>query len=154
MSHGYQGETLLYAGALSATAAALHIAIVAGGAKWYRYFGAGERFVKAAEKGYGWHDVVTLGIAAMLAAWAFYAWSWVDNCQVCLLLPFQGNGPNQIILAVITGFYLLRGSIGLALLLTPQRMFGRWFIGISSLICLGIGIVHMRGLLEVWNVQY
>jgi hypothetical protein len=154
MSHGYQGDALLYAGALSATAAVLHIAIVIGGAKWYRFFGAGERFAKAAEKGHGWHDVVTLGIAAVLAVWALYTLSWVDYCQICLVLPLQNDGPNQIVLAVITSFYLLRGVIGLVLLVTPQHMFGKWFMGISSLICLGIGIVHLRGLLDIWNVQF
>lgn len=36
--------SLVFAAALSAIAASLHLAIIVGGPAWYRFFGAGERF--------------------------------------------------------------------------------------------------------------
>ena len=42
---------LLIGGGLSALAAALHLAIIAGGPSWYRFFGAGERTARLAARG-------------------------------------------------------------------------------------------------------
>jgi hypothetical protein len=36
---------------LSAAAALLHIAVIVGGAEWYRFFGAGEGMARLAERG-------------------------------------------------------------------------------------------------------
>jgi hypothetical protein len=64
----------LAAGALlSAVAALLHLGIIAGGPAWYRFFGAGERFARAAAEGRWYPTVVTLGIAAVLFIWSAYA---------------------------------------------------------------------------------
>jgi hypothetical protein len=58
---------------LSAIAALLHLGIIAGGPAWYRFFGAGERFARAAAQRRWYPTLVTLGIAAVLAAWSAYA---------------------------------------------------------------------------------
>ncbi len=64
---------LIIGGCLSLIAAVLHVAIIFGGASWYRFFGAGERMAIMAEKG-SWIPVFITGcIALVLAIWAVYA---------------------------------------------------------------------------------
>jgi hypothetical protein len=147
MSHGPQSDAFFYGAVCSATASLLHLAIIAGGAKWYQFFGAGKKWVQAAEKGHGWHDVFTLAIAALLMVWAAYALSVLD----------YGVPPlpaDKIVLSLITGVYVLRGAGGFAMLWWPQRSHSTRFIVVSSLICLGIGIVHSVGLWELLFGEY
>lgn len=150
MSHGPQSAAFLYGAVLSATASLLHIAIIAGGAKWYQFFGAGKKFVKAAEQGHGWHDVITLGIAIILALSAAYALSVLDS-DLFQVKPLPAYKP---VLSLITAAYLLRGAIGFLLLLMPQRIYSAPFLVISSAICLGIGAVHAVGLWELLTVEF
>jgi uncharacterized membrane protein len=147
MSHGPQSDAFLYGAVCSATASLLHIAIIAGGAKWYQFFGAGKKFTQAAKQGHGWHDVVTLGIAAMLAVWAAYALSVLDYGVP--QLP-----ASKVVLSLITAVYLLRGLGGFALLRMPKRRHSTRFIVVSSLICLGVGAVHAVGLWELLTVEF
>lgn len=126
---------------LSAIAAALHVAIVFKGAAWYRFFGAGEQFARAAERGEHWQDLITLAIAAVLTLWAAYALAGAD---VIPRLPFTATA-----LAVITAIYLLRGlAIVPAFFLAKEK--GRQFAIWSSLICLVFGAVHLIGLVQRW----
>ena len=132
---------LVFAAALSAVAAALHIGIVFGGASWFRFFGAGERFARAAEQGRVWQHVLTLCIAAVLALWSAYA---LAGAGVLPRLPLLGTG-----LLTITVVYLLRGLVIVPLLLFARRKatpFAVW----SSLICLGYGLVHAVGVAKAW----
>jgi hypothetical protein len=148
MSHGPQSDAFFYGAVLSATASALHMAIIAGGAKWYQFFGAGKKFVQAAEQGHGWHDVVAFGIAIVLAVFAAYALSVADYGVLAPLPAYK------VVLSLITAVYLLRGVAGFALLLAPRRSHSTGFIIISSVICLGIGAVHAVGLWELLTVEY
>jgi len=133
---------LIVAAVLSAVAALLHIAIVFGGAPWYRFFGAGERMASAAEAGRAYPAIVTLGIAVVLALWAAYA---LSGAGVLSTLPFL-----KWCLAAITGIYLLRG-----LAIFPLFLFVREqttpFLVWSSVICMGYGVVHLVGIISVWN---
>ncbi len=148
MSHGPHINAFLYGAVCSATASLLHIAIIAGGAKWYEFFGAGKKFTRAAEQGHGWHDVATLGIASMLAVWAAYA---LSAAGTAVLAPLPAH---KIVLSLITAIYLLRGVAGFALSLTPKRSHSTRFIVVSSLICLGIGAVHAVGTWELLMVDF
>lgn len=133
---------LVGAAFLSGIAALLHVIIVLGGAPWYRFFGAGEDFAVAAESGRAYPALVTLGIALVLALWAAYALSgagWLPR------LPFLLG-----CLTAITAIYLLRG-LAIVPLLFVARELATPFMVWSSLICLGYGIVHLAGLLEVWD---
>lgn len=80
---------LIVAAVLSAVAALLHVAIVVGGAPWYRFFGAGERMASAAETGRAYPAIVTLSIAIVLALWATYALSLSLVSIFCVALPFS-----------------------------------------------------------------
>jgi hypothetical protein len=119
---------LIFGAFLSAVAAALHIGIVIKGASWYRFFGAGERFAMAAEQNKWWpHALSGSGLIPPLP-----------------LLQEK--------LALITAIYLLRGSAIFPLLVFTRNKripFVIW----SSVICLGYGIVHAIGLVQIW-VRY
>ncbi len=132
---------LVFAAVLSAIAALLHIAIIFGGASWYRFFGAGEKFASAAAAGRRYQDVVTAGIAGVLFVWAAYA---LSGAGVLPRLPFL-----KLALWLITAVYLLRG-----LALVPLLLFARSkatpFLIWSSLICIGYGGVHLVGVTQAW----
>lgn len=132
----------LVAGAiLSALAAALHLGCIVFGAPWYRFFGAGERMAQSALAGHWYPAIVTVGIAAVLATWAVYA---LSGAGVIRPLPLL-----RPVLCIITGIYLLRGTIVLPFMaMIPGRSTTFWWW--SSAICLSIGLVHLVGLRQVW----
>lgn len=133
---------LVLGAALSAIAALLHVGIIIKGASWYRFFGAGEKFARAAERGERWQDVVTLGIALVLFAWAAYALSGAGVIGRLPLLRYA--------LVLITGIYLLRGLVLVPILLLSFDKVTAFWVW-SSLICLSFGIVHAIGLAQVWQ---
>lgn len=136
-------------GALSATAAALHLLIIAGGPGWYRLFGAGERLARAAERGSPVPAFWAAGIAGVLAVWAAYAWS---GAGLIPRLPLI-----RAALIAITAVYLTRGLLLIPALLAwleGAERFGRWssaFMVWSSLIVLGIGVLHAVGTWRAWR---
>lgn len=132
---------LVLSAALSAIAALLHVAIIVGGPAWYRFFGAGEKFARAAAAGRAYPAVVTAGIALALALWAGYALSGAGVLPRWPLLPAA--------LCAITGVYLLRGFAVLPLLLFARSK-ATPFLVWSSFVCIGFGLVHLLGLLQVW----
>ncbi|MFD0738393.1 hypothetical protein ACFQZQ_03715 [Lysobacter koreensis] len=132
----------LVAGAgLSALAALLHLGVIAWGAPGYRMFGAGERMAQLAEAGHWYPPVVTVCIAAVLGIWAAYA---LSGAGLIRRLPAL-----KPILCAITAVYVLRGLVLIPLLVTGHAAataFNVW----SSAICLGYGVVHLIGLIQVW----
>lgn len=136
-------NTWLIVGAiLSSIAALLHVAIVIGGAPWYRFFGAGEAMASAAAAGRLYPAIVTLAITAVLAGWAAYA---LAGAGVLPAQPWQ-----KAVLVAITAIYLLRGLAILPLLVFASQQ-ATPFLVWSSLICLGYGIVHLIGVTQVWT---
>ncbi|WP_176508469.1 MULTISPECIES: hypothetical protein [Pseudomonas] len=140
MSNDYNTALLLAAG-LSLLASILHLGVILVGPPWYRLFGAGERFVRAAQAGRWYPPLVTAGIAVVLASWAVYALSGAGLIERLPLL--------RPILCVITLVYLLRGLLGPFALAGTGRS-GR-FILTSSAVCLVYGLVHLTGLIQVWQ---
>ena len=134
---------LVAAAALSGMASALHVAIIVGGAEWYRFFGAGEAFARAAESGEHWQDMVTAGIAAVLGLWAAYA---LSGAGIIGRLPLLRVG-----LVLITAVYLLRGAVLLpALVLSRPPL--TFFVAWTSAISLAYGVVHLRGVVAAWRI--
>jgi len=132
---------LVLAGLLSAAAALLHVAVIAGGPAWYRFFGAGEEMATMAERGLLTPHLVTAGIALILAAWAAYAFA---GAGLIRRLPLMRTA-----LVAITAIYLLRGLVIVpALLQAPAARdpFTVW----SSLIVLGYGIAYAVGTFRAW----
>ena len=132
---------LIVGGVLSALAALLHLAVIVGGPAWYRFFGAGERLARAAERGSATPAVVTLFIACILALWAAYAFS---GAGLVRRLPLLRTG-----LVVISAIYLLRGLILFpALVLKPELVdsFAIW----SSVVVLVYGAAYAVGTWRAW----
>lgn len=140
-------EWLYIAGLLNFAIAILHIAIIIGGAKWYRFFGAGERMVVLAEKKSTMPAMITLAIAIILTIWGIYAWSVAG---IFPNLPFP-----KFMLTAITIVYFLRGFGGLILPFLSdhpyvrQNSIGFWIF--SSIICLIFAVIHLLGLMSSWS---
>ena len=128
-------------GILSLLAAILHLAVIAGGSEWYRFFGAGEGMARMAERGSLYPVLVTLAIAALLAIWAAYAFSGAGLIRRLPLI--------RTALVLISAVYLLRGFAPIPLLvLKPQGVtaFTLW----SSLIVSAYGICYAVGTWRAW----
>jgi hypothetical protein len=133
---------LILGAVLSGIAALLHIGVIFGGPAWYRFFGAGERMASGAAAGHWYPPIVTLLIACMLAVWAAYALSGAGVLQPLPLLAF--------VLPAITAVYLLRGLVVVALFVFDRRRLSAFWVW-SSLVCLVYGLVHLLGLVQVWE---
>jgi hypothetical protein len=132
---------LVAGGILSALAALLHLAVIAGGPDWYRFVGAGEEMARMAERGLLRPALITVAIAAILAVWSAYAFA---GAGLLPRLPLIRTA-----LVAITAVYLLRGLALVPLaLLRPALVdpFALW----SSLIVLAYGIVHAVGTYRAW----
>jgi len=136
------GESWLTAAAwLTAGAALLHLAIIAGGADWYRFFGAGERMARMAEQGSPGPALITLAIAGVLATGSAYALAGAGRIRRLPLL--------RTALVAIAAIFLLRG---LALLPILAMQGGRVaaFTWWSSLVVLAYGITYAVGTYRAW----
>lgn len=133
---------LLVGAGLSAIAALLHICIIFSGPAWYRFFGAGERMAAGAAAGHLYPALVTLLIACMLGVWAAYALSGAGVLQPLPLLALA--------LPAITAVYLLRGLVVVALFMIDRRRLTALWVW-SSAICLVYGVVHLVGVVQVWE---
>jgi len=137
------GSGWLIAGAiLSATAALLHLACIAGGPDWYRFFGAGEGMARAAARSDLRPTLITLGIATVLAVWAAYA---ASGAGLIPRLPLLRTA-----LVAITAVYLIRALAFVPLhFWRPQHSdaFAIW----SSAIVLVYGVVHLVGVVRAWR---
>ncbi|MEK6541001.1 MAG: hypothetical protein AABZ45_02655 [Pseudomonadota bacterium] len=125
----------------SIAASLLHIACIIGGPDWYRFFGAGEEIARAAERGAWMPTIVTLGIAAVLAAWAAFAFS---AAGVILRLPL-----TRTALVAISGVLLLRALAGLFGAFWRPDLSGNFML-ISSLIVLILGLCFAIGTWQSW----
>ena len=135
---------LVAAGLMSLAAALLHLAVIAGGADWYRFFGAGEPMARADERGSWAPALISFAIAAVLATWAAYAFAAAGAIR---RLPLMRTA-----LVLISAIYLGRGLFVLAPAafagpdLSPQFMF--W----SSLIVLLVGLTYAVGTWQAWPI--
>ena len=130
---------LIAGGILSATAAVLHVGVIAGGPSWYRFFGAGEPMARMAERGEPMPAILTAAIAAVLATWAAYAFA---GSGLIRRLPLMRTA-----LVAISAVYLARGLLIVPVLAQPNAAaFDIW----SSLIVLTYGIVYAVGTAQAW----
>jgi len=128
-------------GVMSATAAILHLAVIAGGPDWYRFFGAGEGMARMAEQGSARPAFITLAIALILAIWAAYAFA---GAGLMRRLPLMRTA-----LVAIAAIYLVRGLVLVPMLaFRPARIDA--FLVWSSLIVLAYGLIHAVGTRRAW----
>ena len=135
-----KNPSLLLAAWMSIAASLLHIVVIAGGADWYRFFGAGEQLASAAERGSFIPTIMTLGIATVLAVWAAFAFSAAGRLR---RLPLARTA-----LSAITIVLLVRGALGFTpvFLPIPSQAFLVW----SSAICLVMGLCFAFGTARAW----
>lgn len=132
----------LVAAILDFGAALLHLAIIAGGPAWYRFFGAGERMAAMAARGHPWPAIVTASIASGLALFGAYAMTVGGFFSQ---LPW----PNTILWG-ITVIYGVRAAI--PFLLAPfvasmRTPFMLW----SSAICAAFALAHYGSTMVLTN---
>lgn len=132
---------LVFGGVLSALAALLHLGVIAGGPKWYRFFGAGEEMARAAERGSMMPSLVTLAIAAILMAWSLYAFSAAGIIRRLPLL--------RTALILISVVYLLR-ALALVPILVLRPELVDTFAVVSSAIVLAYGLAYAIGTWSQW----
>jgi hypothetical protein len=133
---------LVFGGGLSALASLAHIAVIFGGASWYRFFGAGEGMARMAERHMWQPTLITIGIAGVLMVWGLYGFA---GGGVIRKLPLM-----RLCLVGISSVYLLRAVLFVpALMMTQQAVtpFAIW----SSLIVLLYGICYAIGTFQVWK---
>lgn len=136
---------LIVGGVLSLLASLLHLAVIWIGQAGYRFFGAGEAMARMAAEGHWYPTLATIGIAAVLAIWAAYAFS---GAGLIRRLPLLRTG-----LVVISVIYLARGLVLIpAMVLNPQGPAGitpfTWW---SSLIVLAFGVAYAVGTWTAWR---
>jgi hypothetical protein len=119
----------------------LHLAIIVGGAEWYRFFGAGGRMARAAERGHAMPAVYAVLIALLLFVWAAYAFS---GAGLLRRLPLLRTG-----LVTISAVYLLRGLAPVPVLFMKPELLDSFAIW-SSLIVLVYGIAYAMGTWKAW----
>lgn len=142
-----KNKYLIAGGIASAIASLLHIAIIAGGPEWYRFFGAGEGMARLAETGSTYPSMITIAIAIILALWALYAFSGAGMIKrLPLLKPALG---------IISLIYIARGIFGIPAVMylddpylneLENKMI---FMIFSSVISLGFGMLYLVGLKQV-----
>ncbi len=136
-------KLLLAGGVVTGIASLMHVAIIAGGPDWYRFFGAGEQMARQAAVGSPYPTLVTAGIAAILALWALYG---LSGAGVIRQLPLL-----RLALVLIAAVYLLRGVLGIPMVLlvddpyTMQLRAKMTFMVVSSAICIGLGLCYAIG---------
>ena len=134
---------LLFGGALTLSAALLHVAIIFGGPDWYRFFGAGEGMARLSEQGSSYPTIVASCIALLLAVWGLYA---LSGAKIIFRLPLIKPA-----LFLIAAIFILRGIAGVPIVLwldDPYAMELRakmTFMTISSIVSLGIGLCYAVG---------
>ena len=123
-------------------AALLHLGCVVGGAGWYRFFGAGDKLVRAVARGERRPHLLTAMIAGVLASWAAYAFS---GAGLIARLPLLRTG-----LVAISGIYLLRGAVLFRPSLLRRPDLSARFLFWSSLVVLGMGLIYAVGTWRAW----
>jgi len=141
-SIGVGQKFLIAGGILSLLASLLHLAVIAGGPDYYRFFGAGEGMARMAEEGAIYPAIVTLCIALILAAWAYFAFA---GAGLVWKPPLLKTG-----LIAITAIYLLRGLVLLPMLIFAADKVNSFAIW-SSLIVLVYGLVYAVGIWKAWG---
>lgn len=132
---------LVAAGIGSALASLLHLAVIAGGPDWYRRLGAGEPMARAAARGAVFPALMAIGIAAVLAVWATYAFAGAGMLR---RLPLM-----RVALIAITAVLFGRGLAVLAPDMWRPDLsdaFKLW----SSLIVLGLAACFALGTWRAW----
>ena len=132
---------LVAAATMSFAASALHLACIAGGGDWYRFFGAGEELARLDEAGSWLPAILTFAIAVVLAIWGFYA---LAAAGLVRRLPLMRTA-----LVAIAAVLLLRGTF-VFFPATWGPELGFTFMAVTSAIVAIMGAAFAIGALQAW----
>jgi hypothetical protein len=139
------GARLLFlAGLGSAAVSLLHVAIVAIGAPAYRFFGAGERMARMAERGIPEPTLITIALAALFAVWSAYGFSGAGLVRP---LPFLAKGLLLIGLVYTGRGLALLPQLALVVGLAGAVPLRHLLFSASSL---AIGLLYVAGVIREW----
>jgi hypothetical protein len=136
---------LVAAGALSVCVAGLHVAILFLGGPAYRYFGAGERMARMAERGSSEPIIITVVLILMFSSWAVYAFSGaglivpLPRLRSVLLLIGLVFTARGLVVIPQAYFWLSAGAAGV-----PLRHVA------FSAASLGVGCAYLLGTFQAW----
>lgn len=149
----FNNKYLVIAGICSIAVAILHVAIIIGGADWYRFFGAGEEMALMSESGSPYPALITSVIVIVFIIWGIYAFSGAGIIRKIPLL--------KLALIVISFIYLVRGLGGIFLAIFSKYISmpgvvleyndSESFLLISSLISTVFGLFYAIGLVKSWS---
>jgi len=131
----------------SILAALLHVAIMIGGADWYRFFGAGEGMAQLSENGSTYPAIITIIITMTLTSWGLYGFS---GAGLIIKLPLLKS-----VLIIISMIYILRGILGIPLVMLVDNPYLNEleskvvFVVFSSVISLTLGFLYLIGTLRM-----
>jgi len=133
---------LMLAGILTIVTGILFLAIIIGGAEWYRFFGLGELAASQVEQGEIKPHALTFVLGITLITWGCYAFSGAGYLKRLPLLK-----PSLVWITII---FILRGVAFVpAYLFQPEAVDN--IIIVSSFLCLTFGLTYAIGLREVWG---
>ena len=133
---------LLSAGWMSVVASLLHIGCIIGGPDWYRFFGAGEAMAQAAARGSLVPPIMTSVIAAILAAWAVFAFGAAG-------IGWRPPLARTALVAIST-VLLARAAMAFVPAFWPPENQTTAFIATTSAICLVMGACFTIGTWLAW----
>jgi hypothetical protein len=149
----YNNRYLVIGGICSIVVAILHVAIIIGGADWYRFFGAGEEMALMSESGSPFPVLITSVIVIVFIIWGVYAFSGAGIIRTIPLL--------RLALIVISSIYLIRGLGGIFLVIFSKYVSisvlvleyndSELFMLISSIICTVFGMFYSVGTVKSWS---
>ncbi len=124
----------------------LHVAVIIGGASWYRFFGAGEKMARLHENASLYPILITVFVTALLLIGTLYTYCAYSN--VCILLY------SKEVLIVMSVIFISRGLFFIPLMLSVSHPYckelkeKKLFLFISSLISLVVGSIYMMGIIN------
>jgi hypothetical protein len=152
MTQQVSNRYLFCVGVAATLGALLHLAILFGGADWYAFFGAPNRLVQMARAGNLRAPISCLVIAAILFAFAAYAFSAAGSIR---RLPFL-----RTVLVLVASVLIVRGVVFIPLALWRPAALASVcncrgvdaFIVVTSSICLTMGFGYAIGARNVWRL--
>lgn len=125
-------NVFIAAAALNFLAALTHVAVIFGGADWYRFFGAGERMAQMSEAGHVYPTFITSLIVAALTLFGLYA---LQAGQYFQVLPW-----TRVVFWLITAVFIVRAVVPFALApfadvyRTPFMMWSSAIVGVYAVV--------------------
>lgn len=134
-------SALVIGATLTGLAALLHFSCIFIGAPAFRFMGAGEPLAQMAEQGHWYPGAVAFVVGAGLSVCVLYALSAAGAVRKLPLV--------RVVLCLFIAALLLRAlAFPWLMPFFPDNGLPFWLV--TSSLCLGVGLIHLVGLKQVW----